>query len=375
MGFIIIVAIVGIVIYLSKKTAKKNREQWQSAADQLKLNFLPGGIGRIGTISGKHGGHSVNVTTMTKGSGNNSQTYTKYTVKYRSRIRVDFKLTKQHALHGLGKVFGMQDIEVGSPVFDGQVLVQGSFPDEIRRFLTPGLQEQIRMLVAMNPDSVITNEGIELKKKGTDRDAAIIVQTVRRLLDFSNELQESVQPENKRTAPPPPRTPPPLPVVEQAPEPPHPSALPVVEEITLPTEPEVFEPEAVVPDADDSAVVFDLKQVAVDLFGAGDSRAVLMARSEFEAKYAGRLAEGSGVLKRVDKFTYDPVFKDTKGVKATIEICEVAGAYSKTKISAVIIFPMEDFDSLKAGMGTVLPVCGKLIAVDTMMSQLFVVEV
>jgi hypothetical protein len=61
-------------------------------------------------------------------------------------------------------------------------------------------------------------------------------------------------------------------------------------------------------------------------------------------------------------------------VKVKISICELAGAYSKIKVSAEIMFPPESYDSLKSKEGSSLAISGQLIAQDSMLNMLFVVS-
>lgn len=50
----------------------------------------------------------------------------------------------------LGKLVGIQDIQIGSPGFDAAFVIKGDNPDRIRRFLTAELQGAIRGLPEQN---------------------------------------------------------------------------------------------------------------------------------------------------------------------------------------------------------------------------------
>ncbi|MDH3981555.1 MAG: hypothetical protein OES84_01500, partial [Kiritimatiellaceae bacterium] len=143
MGFLFFVAVVGAVIFMANKSSKATLLQWQTAASNLNLAYYKGGFGTSGTISGQINGHRIAVSTITKGSGNSSSTYTRYRVEYRVRVPVDLKITRQGMLHGIGKAFGLQDIEVGDSRLDDLVIIHGANPDKVRDFLSPELRDTI----------------------------------------------------------------------------------------------------------------------------------------------------------------------------------------------------------------------------------------
>jgi len=355
MGGFFFMVVAGVVVYMWMNAAKGHRQQWQTVADQLNVAYYPGSMGSLGTLTGEFGGHRIAVSTFTKSGGNSTQTYTKYHLEYRHRIDIDIKMTPQGTLQQIGKVFGLQDIEVGNPAFDDRVLLRGSDPDAVRQYLTPGLQDAVEQMIFTYSDITITNEYVWVNRRGKDTDSAVILGTVRRMLTFCEEMVSATQTAKQPPSLPvrevvvPPAVPKDPPAIPVAPEPP---AVPVEESAE----------EGVVPDR------ADLKQMADELFGAAAGGS-LQATKVFNSRFKGRLVVGVGVLKRVNKFSYDPVFTNAKGVKAAFEVCELADAYSKIKVSAEVMFPSEEYDALTAKIGSSLPINGTLVAQDTMLHQ------
>jgi hypothetical protein len=419
MEFILIIVIIGIVIFISNNAAKTKQQKWRTAAAQLGLSFRAGGAGSIGTISGRLHGHAVAISTFTRGSGNSRQTYTKYKVRHSTRLPGEFNMVKQGLRHRLGKVFGLQDIEVGNPAFDELILLRASNPVGVKHFLTPRLQGKIRSLVLFNPDVVITHESIVVNRRGTDTDFEILSQTVHRIIAVCDVLVEDEAPkssEQRELEPIEPSSLPGAPVPSPRPVAPEPPPLPkfsksewvviseeedaadvnpgpeatanpedILEELHPEPEPkitieelrtkpaeEVRDPsvegdQPVGADEPEHLDSLDLKALASELLG-GDSRQLL----EFEAHYKGRRVTGSGVLRRVNKFSYDRVFTNCEGVKAIVAICELAGPYSKIKVDAVVKYPAEEYEELRAKIDTTLSISGTLIAQDTTMNQYYV---
>ncbi len=75
-----------------------------------------------------------------------------------------------------------------------------------------------------------------------------------------------------------------------------------------------------------------------------------MATKVFDEGFRDVTVCGSGVLKCVGKFSYDPVFKNESGIKATFAICELADAYSKIKVTAEVKNTLDEYDNLKSKM-------------------------
>ena len=404
MGFIVfIMLIVGIVFFVSKNTRNENRQTWQNAANQLGLVFNIGSGSNIGTITGWMHGHHISISTFTRGSGNSSQIYTKYTLEYLRRIPVDFKIVRQGITHCVGKVFGLQDIEVGDMAFDDQVLLLGARPEAVIEWLkSPGLRDEIRVFVAYYPDVVITNDLVTVNHFGTDTGLDVLAHTVRSLVNFCDVVTNAFSADDEfdsfSDA-----TPKNLdddlyePVVEPgesafnrfapsnsiAPEP----VWAEVNEKYFPEEENsVTEARTVAINGISPAVeavalkeydesvtvdVADLKSIATELSGGGSGQS-LNAEKIFEQKYKGCRVKGSGVLRRVSKFSYDPVFKNCRGVKATLDLCELAGSYSTIKVSAVIKCSEEDQGALEAQVDATLPIAGTLVAFDSMMNHYFI---
>ena len=132
---------------------------------------------------------------------------------------------------------------------------------------------------------------------------------------------------------------------------------------------EMEQPDPEVETEVDASIPLDLQPIAEQLFG-GDTGSTILASKVFNARFRGKFVRGSGVLTRVGKFSYDPVFKNKTGVKATFMIGELTDAYSKIKIMAEVKYASEDYDSLKEKVGQSLPIAGNLIAQDAMLKHL-----
>jgi len=63
---------------------------------------------------------------------------------YVNRDGFYFRIYRPSIFTGLGKLFGMQDIEIGDPLFDHEFVLQSNSEAKLREFLHPPLRELIR---------------------------------------------------------------------------------------------------------------------------------------------------------------------------------------------------------------------------------------
>lgn len=400
MGFIFILAIGGVGLYLWLKSARQNQGHWRDAAERLGLSYFPGDMVGLGRIAGRKGGHRIEITTYSRSHGKTSSVYTQYTIHFHVPISTDFKIVRQNALHKLGAFLGLKDIEVGDPAFDDRVLLRGKSPDQIIEFLNAERRRAILRLLNSYDDIELSNGHIELSKPGRDTAPAILFNTTRQLLSVANELTDnspSIAKEAEQMVEIEPIEPLCNPLFSANPIVPEPPMVEVEEdavigeEISESNEPNGFDESG---EADEravespepppppiaapieplpAAISHDLLTVAQDLYG-GDSSMAYKTQPRFEEVYLDQQVFGTGKIQRVSKYSYDTVFKDSEGVKVTCDICELSGAYSTVKVKADIIFPSERFEELKNQIDSSISIAGKLVAHKSVLHHLYIVS-
>ncbi len=86
-------------------------------------------------------------------------------------------------LHGVGKMFGMEDIPIGSPAFDERYIIRGNSEVEIRRLLSGSVQhaiDELRNFLGNNDIYVSIRGGrLLIKKYSLIRDRASLDRLVR----------------------------------------------------------------------------------------------------------------------------------------------------------------------------------------------------
>lgn len=83
-------------------------------------------------LSGRVQAMHVEVDAQVRGH----QRWTQLTTRFDRPLGLRLRLTRQGALSGVGKLLGMQDIEVGDPLFDARFVVKGAPENAVRAVLT-----------------------------------------------------------------------------------------------------------------------------------------------------------------------------------------------------------------------------------------------
>ncbi|MEM6347768.1 MAG: DUF3137 domain-containing protein [Bacteroidota bacterium] len=119
---------------------KSKKEIWRQLADQLDGEFLKGQWLKSDRVEAYYGDWLVTLDTFTV----DKSTFTRIRAPYINRDDFVFKIQRQHFGHRIGKVFKMQDIEVGYPEFDKDFIIQGSDERKLKMmFANPRIRELI----------------------------------------------------------------------------------------------------------------------------------------------------------------------------------------------------------------------------------------
>ena len=177
---IVILIIVGIA-YMAYQSHQNSVGAWRRVAQQLGLHVEAKGRLSRPTLSGKLNGLPVRIDTYTQRSGNSSTTYTRYQVRYPS-VGFDFTLKREGGLSFIGKLFGIEDVQIGDPVFDGAFKVKTSDRDRLVAFLTPSVRSGLFRLMASYPTTVISEDHIGLTSRKFESREEVLTSTIQRLV-------------------------------------------------------------------------------------------------------------------------------------------------------------------------------------------------
>jgi hypothetical protein len=120
-------------------------EVWRQLSQEIGAEFVEGGFwkGNKVQVHVKH--WTITLDTCTGSNGESSIPYTRMRAPYINREGFRFKIDRKCILSWLGKLLGMQDIEVGDPDFDEAFIIQGNDESRVRDlFAHPFIRQTIQ---------------------------------------------------------------------------------------------------------------------------------------------------------------------------------------------------------------------------------------
>jgi len=123
-------------------------EVWKQLCEEINADLVEGGFWKGNRVEAKHNNWMLYLDTYTVSTGKSSVTYTRMRAPFINSNSFFFKIYKSGLFSDIGKVFGMQDIEVGYEEFDNNYIIQGNQEDlVVKLFSNP----KIRDLITVQP--------------------------------------------------------------------------------------------------------------------------------------------------------------------------------------------------------------------------------
>ena len=110
-------------------------EIWEQIATDIGGEFIQGGFWGKDVLIYKHGEWQILLDTYVVSAGTSSYTVTRMRAPFVNKDDLYFKISRQGFFGSIGKLFGIQDIEIGDPFFDKQFIIKGNNPEKIKLLL------------------------------------------------------------------------------------------------------------------------------------------------------------------------------------------------------------------------------------------------
>ncbi len=164
-------------------------ELWSQLSKEIGADYQRGGFFKKGNVVLTHRQWEIVLDTYTVSTGKSTVTFTRMRAPYVNKDGFRFRVYRKSVFSWLGKMFGMQDIEIGDPYFDEEFIIQGAPEDMVMGLFS---HAQIRQLVQKQPDihfQVKDDEGLFGRKfpEGVDElyfQTLGIVKDMQRLKDL-----------------------------------------------------------------------------------------------------------------------------------------------------------------------------------------------
>ena len=135
------------------------KEIWRKLADELSGRYVEGGFWKGDKVEVEHGDWTLTLDTYAVSTGKVTVVFTRMRAPFVNPGGFRFVVYRRSAFTGLGKFFGMQDIEIGDPMFDHDFVVKSENEHRVRELLA---NQVIRSLISQQKDinfSVKDDEG------------------------------------------------------------------------------------------------------------------------------------------------------------------------------------------------------------------------
>jgi len=145
--------------FLRQLFGTSREEIWRQLCSEIGARYVEGGFWGGDKVQAHHGQWTITLDSYTTSHHNaathtgSSTTYTRLRAPYVNKDGFRFTVYRKTIFSGLGKLLGMQDVEVGYPEFDEAFIIQGNDEAKLRAlFANP----RIRQLMGMQPDIHMT---------------------------------------------------------------------------------------------------------------------------------------------------------------------------------------------------------------------------
>ena len=128
-------------------------EAWRLLGEEIGADFVGGGFWKGSKVQAHVGPWTVTLDTHTVSTGKSSVTYTRMRAPYVNPDGLRFTVYRKGFFSELGKLLGMQDIEVGNPEFDEAFIVKGTDEFKVRELFS---DPKIRSLALAQPKIRLT---------------------------------------------------------------------------------------------------------------------------------------------------------------------------------------------------------------------------
>src|SRR3954468_21485086 len=124
-------------------------EAWRRLGEEIDAEVVQGGFWEGSKVQAHVGPWTVTLDTYAVHTGHAHFTYTRMRAPYLNPEGLRFTVYRKGLFSELGKLLGMQDIDVGDPDFDEAFIVKGTDESRVRELFT---DPEVRSLMLAQPE-------------------------------------------------------------------------------------------------------------------------------------------------------------------------------------------------------------------------------
>jgi hypothetical protein len=123
-------------------------EVWRQLCQEIGATFVEGGVWKGNKVQAVAGPWTVTLDTYAVSTQNSQVTYTRMRAPYVNPEGFRFTIYRKSIFSGLGKMLGMQDIEIGDAEFDLAFIIKGNNEPRVQHLFA---DRALRALVQAQP--------------------------------------------------------------------------------------------------------------------------------------------------------------------------------------------------------------------------------
>lgn len=130
--------------FLRRLFGPSKDEIWRQLCEQVGGDFVQGGFWKGSKVQVHHKEWTLTLDTYSEPDGESSRTYTRMRAPFVNKDGFRFTIYRRGFFSDLGKLLGMQDVEIGEPEFDDAYIIKGKDEEKLRKLFA---NARIRQLI------------------------------------------------------------------------------------------------------------------------------------------------------------------------------------------------------------------------------------
>lgn len=134
---------------LRRMFGPSRKEIWRQLSAEIDARYVEGGFWKGDKVHATHDEWTVTLDTYAVSTGKTTIIFTRMRAPYVNPGGFRFTVYRKGLFSGIGKMLGMQDIEIGDESFDQDFIIKGNDETRVRELLS---NQKIRELIARQPE-------------------------------------------------------------------------------------------------------------------------------------------------------------------------------------------------------------------------------
>ncbi len=170
-------------------------EVLQRFAEKMEGNYIRQGLLKNDYVEYSYKSWPVFMDYVTHSTGQTTTTYTRIRIPFRNDQGFKFKIYQEGFFSGIGKVFGMQDIQIGQMDFDERFIIKSSSEETVKALLNDTIRESMlkipKLHLTINRDDAFLNAKLDYNETMLEYQVVGMIKDLNLLIDISR-LMEAV---------------------------------------------------------------------------------------------------------------------------------------------------------------------------------------